>query len=99
MPDDVMKWLVGAFLIPFILSQLKIFQMVRKLEKMHETPDAYGFGTVGLGKVISENTRAFIRMADCLEDMDIVLRWLAKKTDGSDPPPHIRKPHNHSGVG
>ena len=92
MTVEIALWLIGVGTVPVLLLLLRIWSLCSKLLDMHETPDQYGFGTIGVSKVITENTTAFNRMADTLDDMDIVLRWLAKSIKDGEPPPRIRPP-------
>lgn len=45
------------------------------------TPDANGFGTSRMNKIIEDNTRA-------MQALTYYIQWLAKK-DGANPPPPL----------
>jgi len=53
-----------------------------ELMDMHENPEKTGFGTVGMERVIQDDTRA-------LREMSHYVRWSTKEQTGKDAPPYM----------
>ncbi len=86
---EILLYIIGAGLIPVIvwaihsyITQRDIQTKVGKLLEMHENPDVYGFGTVGMKALIEENTRA-------LKALTHYIKWLEVRKTGEEPPPPI----------
>ena len=88
---NIFLWLVGIGVLPavgfgvFMVNAVKEMKIdIKKLLEMHEHADQYGFGTVGLTKVMN-------RLADATEDMVHYSKWLAQHLTGEEPAPPVRK--------
>lgn len=100
MLETILTGVSVAVAVAFVGFGARGYLMLCKLVSMHESPDAYGFGTIALSTVIKENAQASERnaaaserLAETMEDFDTVLRWVAESiSDGKMPPLRIKRP-------
>jgi hypothetical protein len=85
---EILLWILGVSLVSIVgwgikltRDQRDIHRIVTKLLEMHEHPENTGFGTIGLGDVVGDNTRA-------LKALTHYIKWLEIK-NGKGPPPPI----------
>ena len=83
-----------AVVIPLVIWGYCVYQMIKKLLEMHESPDKYFFGTKKTNELIlksgREITTALTAHTHCLNELVHYTKWMAKiSNDGQDPPPHV----------
>jgi hypothetical protein len=91
MSPETLIWIAGAIVVPGLTWTIAVLWLLRDIKRgtdalvvMHEHPEATGFGTVGMDRVISENARA-------TRELSHYIMWATKAQTGSEPPPLLSR--------
>ena len=87
MTPQTALWVMGIALVPTLGFAFRIYMMIRdtrnssaKLLKMHQNPDAHGFGMIGVAKALNS-------LADSSRAQVHYMKWMVTQVTGKSPPP------------